>query len=93
MGNMILAGILVFFGVTLAHEAYALRCGTVLVNESTPLYKVQQACGDSIEAEYQVHNDNADIKNVYIKEGSMTHELKFIDGKLKDIKSSRFGEF
>lgn len=68
-------------------SALALRCGNELIRGGEPLHKVQEACKNG--KEYRVQNQNADIVKYYYEQGGMTNEMIFIDGNLKEIKSSR----
>jgi hypothetical protein len=68
-------------------NAYALRCGTELIQEGDSLGHVMQVC--LISSQYDVDNKTADIKYLYMDQGGMKYELKFIDGKLYSIEGNR----
>lgn len=66
---------------------FALRCGNQIVSEGDSEYKIRKMC--SIEEEYIVNNEQADVKVLYIPNGGMMNELTIVDGKLQSIEGHR----
>lgn len=76
-----------FAGMCLMNDANALRCNGQIIDEGSSYHEVMKNC-DS-EFEYEVNNQNADIKKVYIEQGGATNEVIIIDGEVKEINWSR----
>lgn len=80
MKTLILTALL----LSLSTNAFAIRCGTKIIQEGDTLYKVEKRC--NIDYSYTVKGVLADIKKLYIKQGGMTTELTVIDGIVRNIK-------
>lgn len=64
-------------------RASALRCGNTLPTVGDDIGTIRQEC--VVDHEYHVQNTNADVTNLYIKEGNFMHVLVFNDGVLYTI--------
>ena len=69
MINIIKVGVAVgiFVSMCLSNDANALRCNGQIIDEGSSYEDVVNNCG--VEDTYQVNNENADIKRVYIEQG------------------------
>ena len=83
-GNIMKRNIIIALLMIASSSCFALRCGNTLINVGDAGYTVTQSC--TIDHEYRVQNNNADIVKYYVKEsGSLTDEIVVVDGKIQSI--------
>lgn len=61
-------------------NAFALRCGNVIISEGDTLYKIYQNC--------QVHRSNGDY--LYIRKDGMEYKLRIVGDRVNHIEYERY---